>query len=112
MLILTIILFALAAALGSAVMVQIINDRETNKPVAYAHGAVAAIALALLIIYAISNPASYPRISLILFIVAALGGFVLFGKDLMGKPGPKALALIHGLAAVAAFVLLLIFAIG
>jgi hypothetical protein len=51
-------------------------------------------------------------ISLLLFIIAAIGGFILFGRDLTKKPGPKWLAVIHALAAVTSFVILLTVAFG
>jgi hypothetical protein len=50
--------------------------------------------------------------SLLVFVVAALGGFVMFGRDISQKSIPKWLAVVHALAAVTAFVLLLIAAFG
>jgi hypothetical protein len=45
-----------------------------------------------------------------LFVVAALGGFVLFSFHLRSKPAPKALIAVHGLLAAAALVLLIVYA--
>jgi len=48
---------------------------------------------------------------IILFVVAALGGFGLLSFHLRGKPLPGALAIIHGLVAAVALVLLIFFAV-
>ena len=53
------------------------------------------------------NARLLPMLALILFLIAALGGFVLFSYHLRRKPHPKGLIVIHALAAVIAFVLLL-----
>ena len=76
----------------------------------YIHGVVAATALVLLLVYAFMNPQSAPIVALILFVIAALGGFLLFGIDVATKKPPKWLGLIHGGVAVAGFVFLLVFA--
>lgn len=106
----TIILFALAAVLGLIVAIAILQNKETPKAAVFAHGAIAAIGLVLLIIYAVQNPDNYPQISIIIFVIAALGGFYLFANDMRKQPGPKPVVIIHALAAVTAFVLLLFFA--
>jgi hypothetical protein len=104
-------IFALAAVMGLTVAISIFNKKpETPKGAVYTHGALAATGLVLLIVYMMNNPDNYPQISLILFVVAALGGFVLFFNDMKKKPGPVGLVIIHALVAVAAFVLLLTFA--
>ncbi len=77
----------------------------------YTHGLLVATALGLFIYYAVNNPDNYPKASLILFIVAALGGFILFANDMRKKPGPVALVAVHAIVAVVAFVLLLVFAL-
>ena len=43
-----------------------------------------------------------------IFIIAALGGFVLFAMHLKRRPLPGGLIVVHGLLAVAAFTILLI----
>jgi hypothetical protein len=45
-------------------------------------------------------------ISLIIFVIAALGGFIMFGRDLSKRSVPKWLGVVHALAAVTGFVLL------
>lgn len=107
----TIIIFAIAAVLGLTVAVAIITKKpSTPKPAVYAHGLLAATGLVLLIFYTMNNTGNSPRISLILFVIAAVGGFILFFNDVKKKPGPVGLVVVHALVAVTAFVLLLIFA--
>ncbi|ELR69653.1 hypothetical protein C900_04878 [Fulvivirga imtechensis AK7] len=105
----SIVLFALAAVLGLIIAAAIFKGKETPKPAVYAHGAIAAIGLVLLVLYALQNPTNYPQVSLIIFVIAALGGFYLFANDMKKKPGPKPVVIIHALAAVTAFTLLLLF---
>jgi hypothetical protein len=102
--------FALAAIMGIYLLTFILQKKETPKAIALLHGLFAAIALVLLIIYTVKTGADLVQ-SIVLFILAALGGFVLFVRDLMGKSLPKALAIVHGLLAVTAFVFLLIYAL-
>ena len=102
--------FALSAVLGMVILVKWLSNKSASSGVVYSHGIVAALGLALLIVYAINNPESFPKVSLILFIAAALGGFYMFFNDLKNKQSPMAVAFIHALVAVAGFVMLLTFA--
>jgi hypothetical protein len=111
MLYLIITLFALAAVFGLIIAAAIyVKKPSTPKGVVAAHGIFAAVGLVLLIVYAINNPDNYPKISIIIFVIAALGGAVLFFNDMKKKPGPFSLVIVHALAAVTAFVLLLVYA--
>jgi hypothetical protein len=49
--------------------------------------------------------------SIILFILAALGGLTLFTIDMKHKPIPKFLALLHPLLAVIGLIVLIIYAL-
>lgn len=102
--------FALAAILGMILLSFVLKGKETPKGVVFTHGPLAAIGLVLLIIYTIDNPG--PTESVVLFIIAALGGVVLVIRDLSGKSIPKWLAVAHGLIAVTGFIFLLVFAFG
>lgn len=107
MLITTVILFALAAVLGLVLITKVLKDETTPKGVVYAHGGAAALALVLLITAWLRQGDSLLMTSVLIFTVAALGGFVLFGQDIRGKQVPKWLAVVHALAAVAGFGVLL-----
>ncbi len=110
MIYLSIVLFALAAVLGLTVLIKWLTQKDAPKGVIYSHGAAAALALVLLLIFAFQNPAKFPKASITLFVLAALGGFYLFFKTLKKQPGPIGVAVVHALLAVAGFVALLLFA--
>jgi hypothetical protein len=102
-------LFALAAILGLILLSYILRDKETPKGIAFTHGPLAAAALILIIVYTFGNHPG-PLESVILFTIAAIGGIIVFAKDISNKPIPKWLAVVHGLIAVTGFIFLLIFA--
>lgn len=105
----SVILFAVAALGGLVLGTLGFRRRELPMGLALLHGAVAAAGLVTLIIGVVQeNVGTIVIVSLILFLVAALGGFVLFSYHLRKKPHPKVLIVLHALAAVIAFVLLLI----
>ncbi|NGP88619.1 hypothetical protein [Fodinibius halophilus] len=112
MLLTTVMLFALAAVLGVVLIIKVFKDEETPKAVVYSHGGAAALALVLLIITYMKQGESLLLISLLIFVVAALGGFVMFGLDISKKSIPKWLSVVHALAAVTGFILLLYAAFG
>jgi len=101
--------FALAALLGIFLLTFVLKGKETPKGVVFTHGPLAIIGLVLLIIYCFKGGPD-PIESIVLFILAALGGIFLIYRDLTGKAVPKSLAVVHGLLAVAGFVFLLLFA--
>lgn len=101
--------FALAAILGLILLSFILREKETPKGIAILHGLLAATGLVLLIIYC-TDHTPRPVESLVLFIIAATGGFIVFARDISNKPLPKWLPVAHGLIAVTGFVFLLVFA--
>ena len=103
-------LFALSAVLGLTILVQWLTKKDAPKGVIYSHGLAAAIALGILVIFAIQHPDNFPKISIALFVIAALGGFYMFFNDLKKKASPLAIAFVHALLAVSGFVALLLFA--
>jgi hypothetical protein len=105
---LIIALFALGAIIGMYLLSLVLQKKETPKAVAFIHGAFVAVALILLIIYNSQHPGLIE--SIVLFVIAALGGLVLIIRDLTNKPLPKWLAIVHGLVAVLGFIFLLVFA--
>lgn len=102
MLIISIVFFVLSAVLGLTVAIALFKKRATSKPFVLAHGAVGAAGLVVLIFHVVRNPNSLLTTAIILLVVAALGGAVLFANDLRKKPGPLFLVVIHAVVALAA----------
>jgi hypothetical protein len=103
------ILFA-AAALGGVVMV-VMRSRDRMPPLGLGllHGLLAAGALVLLALVVLGGEVTGPLLtaSLALFVLAALGGFLLLASHLKKGTFSLGVALAHGGTAVVAFVLLL-----
>lgn len=107
------VLFALAALGGLYLAVQFFQGRGLPGSVAVIHGVLAASALVLLLIAVLANDLSgWATAALIVFVVAALGGFALASYHLRGIRHPAALVAGHGLIAVSGFVLLLVAILG
>jgi hypothetical protein len=109
MLYLIIALFAITAVFGLSILIRWFQKSDASKTSIYLHGIFAAISLVLLIVFAYQNQDNYPKISIILFVIAAMLGFYMFARDLMKKFSPMSVAIIHALVAVCGFVGLLIF---
>jgi hypothetical protein len=110
MLTFSLIFFALAAVLGLWLAVAIFKKKETRKPVAFAHGGIAATGLVLLVVHALQNPHKLLTVAITLFVIAALGGVLLVANDLRKKPGPVFLVIVHALVAASAVSLVAIVA--
>lgn len=111
MLSLAIGLFILAAFFGLIVLVAILTNRPTPKPVVLIHGGFALTALSILIYFIVKNHGIGPITSLVLFVLAALGGLTLFTMDMSKKPIPKAIAIVHPLVAAAGLITLILYVI-
>lgn len=101
-------LFAIAALGGVTLAVMKFMGKQLPIPLAILHGIFAAagiVTLALNVVQTRTNTAM--NVSLLLFILAAAGGFMLFSQDLMKKRQPGLLIGAHALTAVVSFVLLL-----
>lgn len=110
MLIAAIILFIIALLLGLIILTAVLQDRPSNKTAVYLHGITVGVALLCVIIYMFIVESSPLLISsLILFILAALGGLTLFTIDIKNRPIPKMLAVLHPVIAVAGLVVLIIY---
>ena len=104
-------IFALAAVLGVMILAKWLSKKDVSRGVIYAHGVFAAVGLVLLAVYAVQSPENYPKVTLILLVLAALGGFYMFFRELQNKMSPYSIAFGHALIAVAGFVSLLLFAL-
>ncbi|HWJ91187.1 MAG TPA: hypothetical protein VNR87_08730 [Flavisolibacter sp.] len=99
--------FALAAILGMILLFFIISGKKTSTTMAIAHGVLAAAGLFVLVLYSFRNHPG-TKDSLVLFIVAATGGVIVFIRDVNNKPIPKWLAILHGLIALSGFIFLFV----
>jgi hypothetical protein len=109
MLYISIALFAIAAVFGIIIASAILRNQPTPKPIVFLHGLLGASALVIVIMYVMQHPDQNPIVSLVLLIIAALGGFVLFARDMTKKAGPMALVIVHALVAVAGVLGLILF---
>ncbi|MCU7495388.1 MAG: hypothetical protein HF314_19390 [Ignavibacteria bacterium] len=109
-----IILFIIGALFGLHVLTHILNSKPSPKVSVALHGLFVATALVLLIIKIAGGTSGSTAIaSLVFFVVAALGGFVMAYLDLVKKqPPPRALALLHPVLAAIGLVILIIFTFG
>jgi hypothetical protein len=103
------ILFAIAAVGGVIMAAMRFGGREL-PPMALAvvHGLFAASGLVTLILAVVGAQTSWAAVVAVIgFVIAALGGFVLFAHHLRRKALPVNYVVLHGAAAVISFVLLL-----
>lgn len=108
-----IILFAVGAVFGLHILMHVLKNKPTPKASVALHGLLVAIALVMVIVAAAGGNSSGKLItSLVFFIAAALGGFVMayfdFGKNQLP---PKALALLHPVLAVIGLIILIMYAV-
>lgn len=110
MLVISILLFIAAALFGAYILLAVLSNKPTPKKAVFTHGPLAATALIIMIIYATMGHTEPLLISsIVLFIIAALGGLTMFTIDMMQKPIPKSIAIIHPLVAVVALVMLIMY---
>jgi len=109
MLILAICLFVIAALFGLFVLFHVLLDKPTPKPAVLIHGCVAALGVILVFYANYQQPSMFLITSLIIFVIAALGGLTLLTFDLRNKPIPKIIAIIHPLVAVIALLSLVVY---
>lgn len=114
MLITAAILFAIAATGGATMAIMHFRGRTPPPmPLALGHGLLAASALVVLILALLKTGfGGLGALALVVFLIAALGGFYLFSLHLRNKPLPSPVILVHGGAAAAAFVILLVLVLG
>jgi hypothetical protein len=106
-----IVLFAVAAVIGVVILKNWLTNQNTARITIYSHGVFAALGLVLLLVYYFQNGVKSLQTSIVLFLVAAIAGFYMFFRDMKGKMSPTWLAVVHGLVAVAAFVIIVLMVI-
>src|SRR4051812_6692023 len=109
MIYIAIALFAISAVLGLTILIKWLTQKSASRAVVYSHGIVAAVALIILVFFALKNPDSFPKVSLVLFVLSAIVGFYMFFRDLKNKMSPVIIAVAHAIVAVSGFAALLIF---
>jgi hypothetical protein len=102
------VVFAVAALGGATIAYLRVSNKNIPLPLALVHGILAATGLVLLIIGLTEGGSSGIKTALVVFLIAALGGFTLFSYQLRSRPLPVPLVFIHGGVAVVAFVILLL----
>ena len=108
-----IVLIAIAATLGAIMLYYLLTGRHIPKGLAFVHGPLAIAGLVVLICYAVITTHHHKHYeSIVLFSIAAVGGLVLFYKDITGKRIPKWLAVLHALLAITGFLFLLVHTMG
>jgi hypothetical protein len=112
MLIFAVALFIFAAIFGLVLISKVFKGVPRPNKIILAHGLFAATALVLVLTYVLQNAERSPVASLIVFAIAALGGFLMFGLEMSKKPIPKGIAIVHAGAAVAGLLLLIVFMLG
>lgn len=107
MLNIAVLLFALAAAGGLLLATLHFRGKDRPWPLAILHGLLAATGLVILLVaVAGGRSPEHAKLALILFLVAAVGGFLLFAFHLQKKTLPSLVVVIHAGVAVAAFLIL------
>lgn len=101
--------FAVAAVGGATLAYLRIVKKTVYMPLALVHGLFAASGLGLLA-FELSQTGGGTGLkgALAVFVLTALGGFTLFSYHLRSRPLPIPLVLVHGAAAITAFVILLV----
>lgn len=101
--------FFLAIFFGFIVFIQLACKRPSFKPVVFLHGLVAVLGLGCLIAYAVWHAGEKPIISIVILLLAALGGLTLLSFDLRKKPVPRIVLFLHPVAALTGLVFLVIY---
>jgi hypothetical protein len=100
-------LFGLTAAGGAGLLLLRLKGGNPPIGLALVHGTAAAASLVTLIVAVLGGAGGRAVTALVLFVLAALGGFVLLSIHLQKRLIPIPLILGHGLVAAAGFVALL-----
>lgn len=101
------ILFVIAAFGGIALLIYVLQGKNTPKALALAHGSIATLAILFLLIAAIYERNNF-WIAFAFFVVVGLIGIFLFMADILGKEVLKVVAVLHGFAAFIGILLLAI----
>jgi hypothetical protein len=101
--------FAIAALLGVIMLSMWMQKKRPPSVLIIAKGTFVAIGFSCLVVQAVTSDGNFPTASLVVFILAAVGGSYLLYNDLSKQHVPVPVALIHGSLALAAIVLLIVY---
>ena len=108
-----VILFGAAAVLGLVLASSHIKGKIPPLALSLLHGLLAASGLVIVILAGMNAVAAGIGLySLIFFLIAAVGGFVLITMHLRRRALPPGLIIVHALMAVVGFALLLMWTFG
>lgn len=110
MLAIVVFFFCIAAFLGTFLLRSILKNKRTYKPVVFMHGSVAGLALLVFATYiALGHIEPMLITSIVLFVLAALGGLMMFTLDTSGKKVPKVIAIGHSIVALSGLIVLIVY---
>lgn len=113
MLTFAVVVFAVAAVGGLVLALHVLRGKFAPWPVSLLHAGLGALGLVLLLLTVARGLAgSLATWALVLFVVAALGGFYLASLHLRKVLPPKGVVVLHALLAVTGFGLLLAAVLG
>ena len=102
-----VVVFAVAALGGIFLAAKHFKNQALPIPVVVVHGLAAATGLVLTILFVLGTAdPGLASIGLVILFIAALGGFYLVSFTLRDKPLPSPVVIIHAVAAVVGFGLL------
>lgn len=110
MLIIGILFLLLTILFGAIILTAILKNKPTPKPIVLLHGSCALFAILVLASYIAAGHTEYLLVtSIILFVLAAIGGLTLLTFDIKHKPISKAIILGHPIIALSGFIVLIIY---
>ena len=100
-------LFMLVMAFGIGLAIRDRHEPRLPLKLSVWHGLVGVVAITLLVMQAVAHPGVRPvNLAILVFILTALGGLLLFAFRASRQRLPLAVVLLHGLFAVAGLTLL------
>jgi uncharacterized protein with PQ loop repeat len=110
MLNIAIVLFLFAATLGVIILLAILKNRPTNKPIVVIHGILGGLGLLIALTwFAMGEITPLYLTAIGILLVAITLGFIVFGIDISNMKIPKWLALLHPLFAITGIVVLIVY---
>lgn len=101
-------LFLIVMAAGAGLAILEVRGRKLPLKVSSAHGTLGVVAIILLCLQAAAHPGNYPlNAAIVISILTALGGLLLFAFRAGRERLPLAVVLLHGTFALVTFLLLL-----